>query len=218
MNRTMVAFGLAAMLGSQAFAQETQPAQREGAGASATAQEKGQRFAARLNGSYRVVSGRSRGQEIPKERLDTRVTIQGNVMTVYDRDEKELYVVEFRPAPRGDGQGQGGAREKGESTGEAKTNQDQSQAREPGKGQGMGRRILLKTVRSTRPGSEDTEARGLIKVEGETVTLVYDYSAKGEFPEGFETQGESQNLFVLRKDAPGDAETSKSEPTRKEQP
>ena len=200
MIRTIMALGLAACMGTQAPAQDEKQSQGRAQGTESTtgAQEKGQRFAARLAGTYRIVSGRSRGQEIPKDRLDTRVTIRGNVMTIYDRDEKELYVVEFRPAARGDAQGQGQPRQKG---------------------RGMGRRILLKTVRSTRPNSEGTEARGLIRVEGDTVTLVYDYSAAGHFPEGFETQVESQNLFVLRKDAgSGDAAKSAPEETKKDQP
>jgi hypothetical protein len=66
---------------------------------------------------------------------------------------------------------------------------------------GKRHRIVMKTVRSTRPGSEDSQAHGLIRVEGNMVTLVYDYSAMGQFPEGFETDSESQNAFVLRKDA-----------------
>ena len=40
-------------------------------------------------------------------------------------------------------------------------------------------------------------AKGLIKVEGDTVTLIYDYG--GGEPKDFEPDGETQHLFVLKK-------------------
>jgi len=114
-------------------------------------------------GTYRVVSGKRGDKDIPKDHLDGRVRIAKDVMTTYDADHKEVYVVRFNVDREG----------------------------EPA-------RIAMTVTSSSRPGSVGMKARGLVKVEGKKLTLIYDYKGE-EFPSDFEPKGDTQNRLVMER-------------------
>ena len=132
----------------------------------AQAQETGQKeqgVGAKLIGTYKLVSGNNGGKDIPKEHLNGQVRIAKDVMTTYDADHKEVYVVRYNIDREG----------------------------EPA-------RIAMTVTSSSRPGSVGTKGRGLVKVEGKKLTLIYDYKSE-EFPSDFEPKGDSQNRFVMER-------------------
>ncbi len=125
--------------------------------------QKGQGVAAKLIGTYKLVSGSNGGKDIPKDHLDGRVRIVKDVMTTYDADHKEVYVVRYNIDREG----------------------------EPA-------RIAMTVTSSSRPGAVAMKARGLVKVEGKKLTLIYDYKGE-EFPSDFEPKSDSQNRFVMER-------------------
>ena len=132
----------------------------------AQAQETGQKeqgIAAKIIGTYKLVSGNNGGKEIPKEQLNGQVRIAKDVMTTYDADNKEVYVVRYNIEREG----------------------------EPA-------RIGMTVTSSSRPDAVGTKARGLVKVEGNKLTLIYDYKGE-EFPSDFEPKGDSQNRLVMER-------------------
>ena len=165
MIRTITTLGLAALLAVPALAeaQQQKKAQRPNA-----AQSQQVRGARELLGTYTIMSGSSAGEEIPEDRLNGRVRITEDQMFVTDRDDNEVYVIDY------EFEGPEGGRE-------------------------MGRRVLMTTVRSSQEGAEGSTARGLLKVEGETVTLIYDFGDGEQYPEDFEAEKETENLFVMEK-------------------
>lgn len=46
-------------------------------------------------GTYKLVSGKAGDKDVSKERLNGMVTIKDDVMTTYDRENKEVYVVRY---------------------------------------------------------------------------------------------------------------------------
>ena len=130
------------------------------------AQETGQTekgVASKLIGTYKLVSGKNGSKDIPKEHLDGQVTIAKDVMTTYDADHKEVYVVRYKIDREG----------------------------EPA-------RIAMTVTDSSQPGSVGMKGRGLVKVEGKTLTLIYDYKGE-EYPSDFEPKGDSQNRLVMER-------------------
>jgi len=61
-------------------------------------------------------------------------------------------------------------------------------------------KVTLKIERSALEDAVGGTARALAKHEGDTVTLIYDFSEGGAFPDDFEPDGQ-QHLFVLKKTA-----------------
>ena len=55
--------------------------------------------------------------------------------------------------------------------------------------------IIESTVMEDAIGSQ---AKGLVKLDGDEVTLIYDYES-GDYPDDFEPDGPAQHLFVLKK-------------------
>jgi uncharacterized protein (TIGR03067 family) len=132
----------------------------------AKAQEAGQEdqlIGVQMIGTYKLVSGSNGGKDIPKEHLNGRVQIGRSVMTTYDADNKEVYVVRFNV----------------------------EREEEPA-------RIGMVVTSSSRPDSVGMKARGLVKVEGKKLTLIYDYKGE-EFPSDFKPNGDSQNLLVMER-------------------
>jgi uncharacterized protein (TIGR03067 family) len=135
--------------------------------AQAQAQETGQEdqlIGVQMIGTYKLVSGSNGGKDIPKDQLaGGRVQIGRTVMTTFDAENKEVYVVRY------------------------KVERDEEPAR-----------IGMVVTSSSRPDSVGMKARGLVKVEGRKLTLIYDY--KGEdFPSDFEPKGDTQNRFVMER-------------------
>ena len=114
-------------------------------------------------GTYKLVSGNNGGKDIPKEHLNGQVRIAKDVMTTYDAENKEVYVVRYNIDREG----------------------------EPA-------RIAMTVTSSSRPDAVGTKGRGLVKVEGNRLTLIYDYKSE-EFPSDFEPKGDTQNLLVMER-------------------
>ena len=62
-------------------------------------------------------------------------------------------------------------------------------------------RVALTTVRSSMKDAEGSKAVGLLKLEGDTLTIMYDYGDDAVYPEAFVPQTDKQHLFVLKKKA-----------------
>jgi hypothetical protein len=56
----------------------------------------------------------------------------------------------------------------------------------------------MTVTNSSRPDSVGMKARGLVKVEGKTLTLLYDYKGE-EFPSDFEPKGDTQTRLVMER-------------------
>ena len=82
--RAAIVFGLSLGIG---LAASLAPAQEAG--------QTDQGIAAKIIGTYKLVAGNNGGKEIPKEQLNGRITIAKDVMTTYDADNKEVYVVRY---------------------------------------------------------------------------------------------------------------------------
>jgi len=150
--RTTIAFGL-----SLGIWLSTGLAQAQETG------QTGQGVGPKLIGTYKLVSGNNGGKEIPKDHLNGQVSIAKDVMTTYDADHKEVYVVRYNIDREG----------------------------EPA-------RIAMTVTSSSRPGAVGTKGRGLVKVEGNRLTLIYDYKGE-EFPSDFQPKGDTQNLLVMER-------------------
>ncbi len=148
------AFGIGLSLGI-CLSASLAPAQETG--------KKGQGVGPKLIGTYKLVSGSNGGKDIPKDHLDGQVRIAKDVMTTYDADHKEVYVVRYNIDREG----------------------------EPA-------RIAMTVTGSSNPGSVGMKGRGLVKVEGKKLTLIYDYKSE-EFPSDFEPKGDSQNRLVMER-------------------
>lgn len=61
-------------------------------------------------------------------------------------------------------------------------------------------KVSMKIERSAMEDAVGATAKALAKHEGDTVTLIYDYSENGDYPSDFEPKG-AQHLFVLKKKA-----------------
>ena len=62
----------------------------------------------------------------------------------------------------------------------------------------------LATLTITKSVMEDavgTKAKALSRVEGDTITLIYDYAEGADYPADFEPDGPTQHLFVFKKKA-----------------
>jgi uncharacterized protein (TIGR03067 family) len=59
-------------------------------------------------------------------------------------------------------------------------------------------KLTMKIERSVMPDAVGATAKGLAKHEGDTATLIYDFSEGADFPDDFEPEAE-QHLFVLKK-------------------
>ncbi len=132
----------------------------------AQAQETGQKdqgIAAKIIGTYKLVSGNNGGKEIPKEQLNGQVRIAKDVMTTYDAENKEVYVVRYNV----------------------------EREAEPA-------RIGMAVTSSSRPDAVGTKGRGLVKLEGNKLTLIYDYKSE-EFPSDFEPKKDTENLLVMER-------------------
>jgi uncharacterized protein (TIGR03067 family) len=68
---------------------------------------------------------------------------------------------------------------------------------EPGEPAG---RITMTVARSSQPNSVGTTARGLFRLEGDQLQIIYDYKNES-FPTSFDPRGENQNAFVLKRTA-----------------
>lgn len=123
----------------------------------------GQGVAAKLVGTYKLVSVNNGGKDIPKDQVNGQVRIVKDVMTTFDADNKEVYVVRYNIDREG----------------------------EPA-------RIAMTVTSSSRPGAVGMKARGLVKVEGKTLTMIYDYKGE-EFPTDFDAKGDSQNRLVMER-------------------
>jgi uncharacterized protein (TIGR03067 family) len=120
-----------------------------------------------LVGNYTLVDGKTGGRAIPDAQLNGRVTITPEVMTTFDRENKEVYVLKYRVEP-------------GEPAG----------------------RITMTVARSSQPNAVGSTARGLFRLEGEQLQIIYDYKNEA-FPTSFDPKGENQNAFVLKRSAEG---------------
>jgi len=150
--RAAVVFGLSLGMWLSAGVTQAQQTEQKKAG-----------IGAELIGTYKLVSGNNGGKDIPKENLNGRVRIAKDVMTTYDADNKEVYVVRYNIDREG----------------------------EPA-------RIAMTVTSSSRPDAVGMKARGLVKVEGKTLTLIYDYKSE-EFPSDFVPKGDSQNRLVMER-------------------
>jgi uncharacterized protein (TIGR03067 family) len=119
--------------------------------------------AQQLAGTYKLVSGKRGDMEIPKDRLDGIVRIMPGTMTVYDKDNNEVYVIRYS------------------------LEQDDKPMR-----------IAMTVTKSTRSESVGSKARGLIKVEGNRATMIYDYKGD-DYPGDFEPKGDTQHLFIMER-------------------
>jgi uncharacterized protein (TIGR03067 family) len=61
-------------------------------------------------------------------------------------------------------------------------------------------RIAMTVTRATRPESVGSKAVGLIKVEGDRATIIYDYQGEA-YPADFAPKGDTQHLFVMERTA-----------------
>lgn len=62
----------------------------------AVGQEKSEKQAAELVGKYRIVAGQVGAKKIPADQLkDNQVTITNKTISVFDKDQKELYVASY---------------------------------------------------------------------------------------------------------------------------
>jgi uncharacterized protein (TIGR03067 family) len=59
-------------------------------------------------------------------------------------------------------------------------------------------RVTMVITKSTRPDAVGTNARGLIKADGDKLTLIYDEKGK-EFPKDFTPKDETQHLFIMER-------------------
>jgi len=126
----------------------------------ATAQAEGE---GKLSGTYKLVSGERGDKPVPDNRLDGIVRIVNDTMTLFDKDNNEVYVIRYSI--------------EGE--------------KEPS-------RIMMTVTKSTRPESVGSKARGLFKVSGKRLTVIYDYKGD-DYPSDFDPKGPSQHLFVMER-------------------
>jgi len=117
-----------------------------------------------LVGHYRIVSGQNGPREIPTEQIqDNTVRITPDVITAYDKDQKELFVARYRLDAE-----------------EEPCRIEMEQTGGPERSKGL-------------------KATGLIRRDGDTITLVYAVEG-GEPPTGFEVkEGAAQHLFILKR-------------------
>lgn len=74
---------------------------------------------------------------------------------------------------------------------------------EPGE-DGVGKFTMEITASSAFAEAVGSKAKALGKHEGDTITVIYDYSEGAEHPDDFEPDGPTQHLFVLKKSAEED--------------
>ncbi len=59
-------------------------------------------------------------------------------------------------------------------------------------------KLSLEITKAVLAEAVGSKAKGLVKLEGDTVTLIYDYE-EGSEPDDFEPDGPMQHLFVLKR-------------------
>ncbi len=121
-------------------------------------------MAKKLGGTYTIESGKDGTLVIPKERLQGMVRIVGDKITLFDADNKELYVIEYET-----------------------------------KGDSMPAKVDMEVVASTMEGAKGSKALGLLKLDGETLTIMYDFGDDALYPEAFVPQTDKQHLFVMKR-------------------
>ncbi len=132
--------------------------------ASTTAARADEAMARKLAGTYTIESGKDGTLIIPEERLRGSVKVAGDKMTLYDADNKEVYVIQFEL-----------------------------------KGDSMPAKVAMKTIDSTKQEAEGSKALVLIKLEGDTLTIMYDFGDEAIYPEDFVPQTDKQHMFVLKR-------------------
>lgn len=117
----------------------------------------------KLAGTYKLVSGEKGDGQIAKDRLDGIVRIMQDTMTLFDKDNNEVYVMRYSV----------------------------DKAQEPA-------RITMTVSKATRPDAVGSKAHGLIKAQGNLLTIIYDYKG-GDYPSDFHPKGATQHLFVMER-------------------
>ena len=56
----------------------------------------------KLNGTYKLISGKRGDKAVPKDHLDGIVRIMADTMTIYDKDNQEVYVISYKIDREGD--------------------------------------------------------------------------------------------------------------------
>lgn len=126
---------------------------------------------ASLAGAYKITSGISGGRDIPDTRLNGRVRITDDRLTIYDLNDKEAYVADY--------------------TIEGTIEDARSE---------QGARITMTSVRSTREDGQGVAvAKGRIRMLGTGLMLVYDHAESADYPRDFATTSPTQNLFVMER-------------------
>ena len=132
---------------------------------------------AKLNGTYSIVSGEEEGKAIPKERIEgSTIIFTDKTVAGTDKDKKEFFAATYTV-----------------DTGKTPwviTMTNASRGAAPAKD-------------DKKPGEAMTST-GLIKADGDTVTIVYALPG-GKAPTEFKT-GEKQQMFVMKRSEKKDAE------------
>jgi uncharacterized protein (TIGR03067 family) len=136
---------------------------------------------AKLDGTYVLVSGEKEGQAIPKERLDgSMIKITDTTIVGTDKDKKEFYATTYTldtsKTPWAISM---------TATAVKKDAADKDAKKDAETGKDL-------------KGGEKQSAAGIIKVDGDTVTLVYALPG-GKTPTEFKA-GEKQQMFVLKRE------------------
>lgn len=119
---------------------------------------------AKLDGTYRIISGERNGESIPSERLEIiKVIIGEKTITTFDKEEKQVYSASYKLG------------------------------RETDKGQSIKMTAILTPYRA----GKGTQTGGLIKVDDDTVSLIYALPG-GMAPKEFET-AKGQQMFVMKR-------------------
>ena len=60
-------------------------------------------------------------------------------------------------------------------------------------------KFSMEIVEAEMQEAVGSKAKGLAKMEGDTITLIYDYGDGADYPDDFEPDGDTQHLFVIKK-------------------
>lgn len=147
----------------------------------AAAEDKKPAEKGKLEGTYSIVSGEKDGKAIPKERLDGSVIkITDKAIVGTDKDKKEFYAstytLDTSKTPWAISM---------TSTAKKEDAKDKEKKDDAEKG------------KDVKPEDSKTTASGLVKVDGDTVTLVYALPG-GKTPTDFKTDA-GQQMFVLKR-------------------
>jgi uncharacterized protein (TIGR03067 family) len=139
--------------------------------------------AGKLSGTYTVVSGEKDGKAVPKERIDgSMIKFSDSTVVGTDKDKKEFYSASYTldttktpwvitmTAAKKDADKKESDKKDGEK----------------------------KDVEKKDDGQKGETAVGLIKADGDTVTVIYALPG-GKTPTEFKT-GENQQMFVLKRE------------------